>query len=468
MKICPHFGPCGGCSRQDLSYEEQLEKKEKLVKKWLSSLPVEQFLPILSSPQTQFHRNKMEYSFGDERDVRILASSWRGAGTDPVTIHASRVASLDPSPLPSEKVDRGVRSSDVASLALGERGTETEPADRLSKMNEESGAESGGTARHVHLGLHPKGRFALVTPTPECFLLSPEAQKILAIVSEWATEREIPVYVRKNGEGDLRHLVIREGKNTGERMVKLVAKSSTRYVEDLAERLTNSQIPITTFFWEIHDGLSDVAHGGEIRCYWGNATIHEKLGALHLKVTASSFMQTNTHAAEQMINVLKKWKAEDQPSHLQEKYGPQKVVDLYCGSGALGLNLAAREDTLIGVESNPSAVLEAQNTAKENGFHNALFIGGAVEKLIATHSALQSVENTLVVVDPPRSGIMTPVLTALLERTAPLLYYVSCNPESLNRDLLGLTSKYRIRNVQPMDFFPHTDHVETAVRLQKK
>lgn len=417
---CPHFGSCGGCSRQDVSYQQQLADKEQHVRNCLAGLEVSEWKSILPSPEQRFYRNKMEYSFGNEVDIRIFMGSSDGekfrARSGPFSQgEAANVAIAEPTPIDSHV---------------------------------------------VHIGLHPRKRFALVMPTPECELLSPEGQKIQALVTIWANEFGIASFTRKTAEGVLRHLVLREGKRTGERMVKLVAKSSTPHVDVLAERLKNSGIPITTFFWSVHDGLSDVAHGAENKIYWGDGTIQEKMGRVHVQVTSNSFLQTNTRAAEQMLDVLKGW--------MSQGARPQKIFDLYCGSGTIGLNLATEDMHVVGVETNSSAIEEAKITAKENGFYNVEFVVGPVEKLIAAHATLKANENALVVVDPPRPGLHPTVVDALVHWNIPHLFYVSCNPESLARDLRGLSSRYTIRSVQPMDFFPHTDHVETAVWLARK
>jgi 23S rRNA (uracil1939-C5)-methyltransferase len=221
VTICPHFGVCGGCSRQDKPYAQQLSDKENSVRKFLKDLPIQTFHPILPSPETNFYRNKMEYSFGDERDIEIFSGN-----------------------------------------------------SKLESRNM--------TMNKTHLGLHPKGRFAIVTPTPECRLLSTESQEILQAVADWANDYQVSIYVRKSNEGNLRHLVIREGKNTGERMVNLVAKTPTPHIDELAERLEALRDKITTFMWTAYDGLSDVAHGGDVKIYWGHGMITEQYGGLLL------------------------------------------------------------------------------------------------------------------------------------------------------------------------------------------
>lgn len=403
--ICKHFGICGGCSRQDQAYEKQLEQKDALIRKHLEGLTVERWHAPLPSPQTFFYRNKMEYSFGDRRDVEIL----------------NRPRTKE-KPLPPV-------------IPEGEN--------------------------IVHLGLHPKGRFALVTPTPECLLMSEETQKILAVVTAWANEHGVSIYLRKNGEGNLRHLVIREGKNTNQRLVNLVARATTPHVDILAERLRGSGVPITSFLFSAYDGLSDVAGADTRRNIWGDGLIQEQLGRITFTVTPASFMQTNTRAAEKMILLLKTWSEEDAAS------APRRtLVDLYCGSGAIGLNLATSFDEVLGVEIHADAVRDAWRTAKENGVENVRFFEGRAEDVAAELPVKDRAEGATVVIDPPRAGLHAKLVKTLLDWRVPRLYYVSCNPESLGRDLRLLSASYRIMDVQPMDFFPHTDHVETAVRLR--
>jgi 23S rRNA (uracil1939-C5)-methyltransferase len=375
-----------------------------MVRANLAGLTVQRWHKILPSPQTLFYRNKMEYSFGDRRDIEILNRPKGERGPSPVIAEGENI---------------------------------------------------------VHLGLHPKGRFAIVTPTPECQLMSEETQAVIATVSCWATDRTVPIFVRKSGHGDLRHLVIREGKNTGERLVNLVARSQTAHVDDLATRLRASGVPITTFLFSAYDGLSDVAGADSRRVVWGDGAIQERLGKISFTVTPASFMQTNTRAAERLIQTLHGWSVEDGAS------APRRVlIDLYCGSGAIGLNLAASHDEVFGVEINADAVRDAWLTAKANGVPNMRFFEGRAEDVAGELPVKERAAGATVVVDPPRAGLHAKLVATILAWGAPTLYYVSCNPETLARDLRLLVERYSIVDVQPLDFFPHTDHVETAVRLK--
>lgn len=388
--ICPHVGLCGGCAHQDKSYPDQLRNKEEKVRQALAGLPVHEMLPIESSPESFFYRNKMEYSFGDEFDRRVLK--------------------LSPDP------------------------------------------------GRVHVGLHPKGRFSLTAPTPDCRLLSEDAKRIVNNVSEWATENAVPVYVRPKNKGVLRHLIIREGKNTGERLVVLVATSQLPNIGDLAKRLKDSHVPISSFLWARHDGLSDVARGSHHETFWGEGWIHERLGRVEFRVTPYSFMQTNTHAAEKMVDILREW-TDEIPT--QDR---RALCDLYCGAGTIGLNLADLFENVVGIESEQQSVENARETARRNYIGNAEFEVGRVENLVDRLS--QATESSICVVDPPRAGLHPKVTEALLSSPFRRIFYVSCNPETLARDLKVLAVKYGIDVVQPIDFFPHTDHVETLVKLQ--
>lgn len=414
QKICPHFGVCGGCSRQDQPYDAQLKEKQATVQKELDGLGVETFHDIRPSPETFFYRNRMEFSFGDARDVAILNLPKRQKG-------------------PAGRAEQRKKIAEAKSIPPGKN--------------------------RVHLGLHPKGRFNLVTPTPECRLMSEESQKILGIVSAWATKNRISTFTRHNNEGVLRHFVVREGKNTGERMVNLFSKSNLEHADDLARRLKKKSLAITTFLWTKNDGLSDVARGSEAKIFWGDGLIHERFGSVTLRVPPESFMQTNTHAAERLIDILSRWIDDDR--------GSGAFVDFYCGCGMLGLNVARRFEKGWGVDLNEDSIREARKNAADNGVHNVSFLVGRAEDQLDLLDTVPDRRHATLLLDPPRAGLQKKVAEAVSRSGYPNVYYVSCNPASLGDDLRILRSKYKILDVQPMDFFPHTDHVETAVRLKK-
>ena len=152
----------------------------------------------------------------------------------------------------------------------------------------------------------------------------------------------------------------------------------------------------------------------------------------------------------------------------RKNFSGSTLIDLYCGSGAIGLSLSSELESVIGVELNASAIQDALVNADASHTPNIRYIEGKAEDIAATLPIKEKSENTTVIIDPPRPGLHPAMLKTLLEWSAPWVFYVSCNPESLARDLLALHERYDILDVQPMDFFPHTDHIETAVRLRRR
>ncbi|MFN0117167.1 MAG: 23S rRNA (uracil(1939)-C(5))-methyltransferase RlmD [Elusimicrobiota bacterium] len=401
--ICDHFGVCGGCSQQNIAYEQQLAQKELIVKNELSSISIKEFNSILPSPDLFFFRNKMEFSFGNERDIEIYNKS--------------------------------------------------QPSPRLACQ----ATWQASSTLNVHIGLHPKGRFALVVPTPNCLILSKESQVILNVVQEWANQHKITTYVRKNGLGDLRHLVIREGKNTGERLVNLVAKSQTPHIDELAISIQKTGL-VSCFTWTAHDGRSDVVTGPLHKIFWGPGWIQEKLGTVLFQVHPFSFFQTNTKAAENMIGLLR-----NKITEVGTIGSNSRLIDLYCGVGSIALNLCDLFDETLGVEISPDSVKDAVKNTELNNKQKVSFQASKAEDMLSLIEGLTSSDT--VVVDPPRAGLHPKVIEATIKSKIKKLFYVSCNPESLKRDLLLLTSRFSVDKIQPMDFFPHTPHIETVAFL---
>ncbi|HVO32853.1 MAG TPA: methyltransferase domain-containing protein, partial [Elusimicrobiota bacterium] len=183
-------------------------------------------------------------------------------------------------------------------------------------------------------------------------------------------------------------------------------------------------------------------------------------GPLQFRVSPYSFFQTNTQATEQLYGLLADWAS---------SVGGGALVDLYCGSGGITLSLAGGFDRAVGIDSNREAIEDAVFNAGQNGVSNVEFVTGDVldfvKKLPASKLAVQL---SAVVVDPPRPGLHPKALQALIGLNPPRLAYVSCNPESLARDLASLAPLYRIRSVQPVDLFPQTPHVETVALMEHR
>ncbi len=308
----------------------------------------------------------------------------------------------------------------------------------------------------LKLGLKPKGRWYEILDLQECHLPSSEAAKLLVSVRSWAEREKVPPYNSHKKEGVLRHLVIREAKNRPERMVLLVTTDG-RIPQPSFIDAVQSAYPATTILLGVNTKASDTAVSDSIETLTGTGYITETLyftdGAVDYRISPQSFFQTNTKGAEALYGLLRAWTRELEPG---------TVLDLYCGGGGIALSLAGAARKIIGVELNPSAVADAKANAERNGFKNCEFYCAAVELLLPS---LLDMRPEAVVVDPPRAGLHAKAAATLLEMAPPVIFYVSCNPESLGRDLKVLSAKYSVERLVVVDLFPHTDHVETVARL---
>ncbi len=316
--------------------------------------------------------------------------------------------------------------------------------------------EGGPTLK---LGQKARGRWFHVLDLQECFLLSPETPALLSAVRRWAEAEKLLPFNAKRHTGFLRHLVVREAKNTGERLVCLVT-SPGDLPRPSFQAAVQAAYPATTIVWGENGKISDTAVPDSSRVLLGSGAIVEalRLGAVsrRFRVSPLSFFQTNTRGAEVLYGVVRRW---------LEPERPKRLLDLYCGAGAIGLCLSDLCEQLVGAELNASAVADARRNAELNGVANASFYEGAVEALLPSLAAMSP---DAVVVDPPRAGLHAKAVEALLTLRCPRLIYVSCNPEALARDLAKLGEAYAVERVELVDLFPHTEHVETAVLLKRK
>ncbi|MBK7688295.1 MAG: 23S rRNA (uracil(1939)-C(5))-methyltransferase RlmD [Elusimicrobia bacterium] len=310
------------------------------------------------------------------------------------------------------------------------------------------------------LGLRQKGRFDRVVDLTECRLLSPEAGPLLAAVRGWALAEKWPTYHLKSHRGLLRYLVVREGKNTGERMVALVTAEGEIPKDGFLAALDASGARVDTVVWMVNAGLSDVAHGEERAVWRGRGTIDDRLGKKVFRVSPRSFFQSNTRGAEKLYGIVGDFLGE----------GADTLFDVYCGGGAIGLCLADRVKQVVGIESNPAAVADALQNARVQEAPNTEFHALDAATFAKTPAWVERwrAPRAVAVMDPPRPGLQPDVRRLLLEQPVSRWVYVSCNPEALARDLAYLAPVYDVKTVQPVDLFPHTPHVETVVRLDLK
>jgi 23S rRNA (uracil1939-C5)-methyltransferase len=309
------------------------------------------------------------------------------------------------------------------------------------------------------LGFHRAGRWDEVLAVGECLLTTEVGNAIRDVVRDWAQEERLVAYDQVSGEGYLRHLVVREGRNTGQALVLLVTAAGERfdpgYFVDVLRRFPE----VRSIHWAINDTPAEVTNL-PTKLLWGEPAIEEELLGLRFRVRPNAFLQTNTEMAEELYRTA---------LDFASLTGAETVYDLYCGTGTIGLALAARALTVWGVEISEEAVACAIENAEQNGIANAAFFAGNVGQSIEELRE-RAGQPDVVVVDPPRAGLAGKALRRTGELEAPRVVYVSCNPTTLASDAKVLREEYGYELVRcrPVDMFPHTPHIESVSLLERR
>jgi 23S rRNA (uracil1939-C5)-methyltransferase len=303
------------------------------------------------------------------------------------------------------------------------------------------------------LGFHRAGRWDEVLPVERCLLTTDLGNALRTAVRDWARAEGLAAYSQATGEGYLRHLVVREGRNTGQALVVLVTApgelaGAGRLVEAL--RLFPE---VRAIHWAVNDRPAEVTNL-PTRVLWGEEAIEEELLGLRFRVRPNAFLQTNTAMCERLYEIAARYAALS---------GEETVYDLYCGAGTIGLTLAADALTVWGIEASEESVACAIENAERNGIVNTAFFAGEVGASLEELRD-RSGPPDVVVVDPPRAGLAGKAIRAVGRLEAPRLVYVSCNPTTLagNAKELVAAFGYRLERACPVDMFPHTPHVETV------
>lgn len=318
-------------------------------------------------------------------------------------------------------------------------------------------AFAGGAGEALSLGLRPRGAAAGVLDVDACFLQSPQSAALVNAARDFCRETGVPAFDPARNLGLWRHLVVREGKATGQRMVHCITapwRQAAGAVRALADHLHAAFPDLTTFAHSTRKDRLPVAQGETPRFATGPGHITERLGRFTFRVSPDAFFQTNTHAAELLFA------AAVDLGRLQPGW---TVWDLYCGSGGLALFAAGAVHKAVGFESDPRSVDDARRNAADNGVHNCEF--HAVDVLKALSEAPYTPD--AVILDPPRSGLHPQGLRELLRLAPKRIVYVSCNPATLARDLAALRERYAVAAVQPVDLFPHSPHIECVAGLDR-
>ena len=317
----------------------------------------------------------------------------------------------------------------------------------------------GKAGGKVAVGCYSQGTHAIIN-TENCCIQHAVNNTIADQVRRIVTEFNIPTYDERTGEGVIRHVMGRVGTATGEVMVALVTAVDKLPSQEKVIAALRQAIPgLTSIVQNVNPKRGNIIMGETTRTIWGKDTITDKLGDLTFHISARSFFQVNTEQT-----VLLYGKAVEYAGLT----GQETVIDAYCGTGTITLFLAGQAAKVYGIEIVKPAIVDAWQNAQTNTIENVEFIAGdAVEVMPELYR--NGVRPEVIVVDPPRAGCEPKVLETFVKMKPERIVYVSCNPASLARDLAILAEQgYQTVEIQPVDMFPHTHHVECVAKLIRK
>jgi 23S rRNA (uracil1939-C5)-methyltransferase len=306
------------------------------------------------------------------------------------------------------------------------------------------------------LGFHKAGRWDEVLEIEKCWLTTDLGNAIRNAVRDWAREESLVAYDQAEQTGYLRHLVVREGRNTGQALVMLVTAPGEKFERGYFVEVLRRFPEVRSIHWAVNDTPAEVTNLPST-LLWGDDAIEEELLGLRFRIRPNAFLQTNTAMAERLYALAIEYAA---------LTGTETVYDLYCGTGTIGLSLARNALTVWGVEISEESVACALENVELNGIGNAAFFAGNVGQSLE-ELAERAGPPDVVVVDPPRAGLAGKALKRTGALGAGRLVYVSCNPTTLASDVKVLRAEfgYELARAKPVDMFPHTPHVETVALL---
>ncbi|MBB5172532.1 23S rRNA (uracil(1939)-C(5))-methyltransferase RlmD [Texcoconibacillus texcoconensis] len=310
--------------------------------------------------------------------------------------------------------------------------------------------------RQIISGLYAENTHQII-PMERSIIHDPKADEIIQTIKGMMKSFKMQPYNEDTGQGFLRHVLIRVGKMSGEIMVVLVAASPVfKGKNNFVKTLRNTHPEITTILLNINDRNDSMVLGNQEKVLYGKGTITDTLCGLEFEISANSFYQINPVQTEKLYT---------RAIEMAGLTGEQTVIDAYCGIGTIGLVASKRAGKVIGVEVNKGAVRDAIRNSKRNGVKNARFYqGDAGEFMVQMAERDENID--VVFMDPPRSGCDEAFLSSLIQLKPKRIVYVSCNPATLARDLRILEDGgFRTKQVQPVDMFPQTNHVEAVAEI---
>ena len=392
---CEHFGLCGGCKLQNISYDYQTKLKEDKIKYSLNKIFQNVNInPILKCKDQFNYRNKLEFSFTDNK--------W----------------------LTNDEIKK--KNNDI---------------DRRG------------------IGFHKAGMWDKVVDIKKCHLQEEPSNKIRIALKEFAKKNNISFYNTRLKKGLLRTVTIRSSSLNQFMVLVQFFENNKKDISLVMNFLKDSFKEIYSLLYCINNKENDSIYDREIILYNGKNYIEEKIKDLIFKIYPKSFFQTNIKQTLKLYKIIHEF---------SDLSGNEVVYDLYSGLGTITQFIAKDAKRVIGIESIEEAVISAKNSAKENNITNVDFEAGDMKKLFSSEFISRHGKCDLIITDPPRDGMHKDVIKEIIKLKTPKIVYVSCNPSTQCRDLELLKDTYDITKVQPVDMFPHTDHVENIVLLELK
>ena len=405
--FCQHFGTCGGCKWQQLPYEEQLKMKQQQVYDQLTRIgkvELPVFRPILGSVKTQEYRNKLDFGCSNRRYL----------------------------------------------------------------TNEE--IASGKEFARDAIGFHITGAFDKILPIEKCWLMDDLHNQIRNEVRDYAIQHHMTFFDLRQQVGLLRDVIIRNS-NTGEWLVIFQFHYDETGGEQVAKKLmqhiADTFPQITALMYLDNQKCNDTIGDQEILTFKGNDHIFETMEDLRFKVGPKSFYQTNTEQAYHLYSVAREFAFSEYSEYSEDSEKPL-VYDLYTGTGTIANFIARKARKVIGIEYVPEAIEDAKINSEINHIDNTLFFAGDMKDILNDDFIAEHGRPDVIITDPPRAGMHPDVVKTILRAAPKRIVYVSCNPATQARDLQELDTDYRVVEVQPVDMFPHTPHVENVILLIKR
>ncbi len=404
---CIHFGTCGGCKWQHLPYPEQLKQKHTQVKDALErigKIELPEINPVLGSQNIWGYRNKMEYTFSNKK--------WRTW----------------------EEIKSGKDFED---------------------------SDNG-------LGFHIPGAFDKVLHIDECHLQDDLGNRLRNFVYDFALAHSLSFYNIRENKGLLRTMMIRIA-STGQVMVCMVfGEDDKEAITELMTALSEQFPQITSLLYVINRKLNDTISDQEVISFKGPDYIEEEMEGLKFRVNAKSFYQTNSLQAYELYKVARRFGGLDGDTQDTPREQLPLVYDLYTGAGTIANFVARNARQVVGIEYVKEAIEDAKLNSRINGIDNTLFYAGDMKDILTDDFIAEHGRPDVMIIDPPRAGMHEDVVKVIKNAAPELIVYVSCNPATQARDLSLLDDMYQVTDVQPVDMFPHTHHVENVVRLIRR